>query len=89
MPTTDRDQEPADSSNFCPASASTQNATYVVRTPSGSMEDRVSGSIGLDGGDYFTEEYGGNVGVIIRCNLLTNEWFVNDVSQGQMERRGE
>jgi hypothetical protein len=89
MSTTSKDQEPADSSSFCPASASTQNATYVVRTPSGSMEDKVSGSIGIDGGDYFTEEYGGTVGVIIRYNLLTSEWFINDVSQGQMKRREE
>lgn len=81
MSTTGKDQEPADSSSSSPVNASTPSATSVVRTRNGSMGDSLSGSIGIDGGDQRIRE---SNCVTVRFNLLTNEWFIDDVPQGQM-----
>lgn len=80
MSTIDKDLEPADSSSSYPVSASIPSATSVVRTRNGSTEDSLSGVTGISGGS-------GEGWYTIRMSLLTNEWFINDVSQGQMELR--
>lgn len=82
MSTIDKGREPVDSSSSYPASASNQNATSAVRTRNGSTADSLSGVIGINGGsDWGTGE---DYVVFVRCNLITNEWFINDVLQGKL-----